>query len=224
MSPWRPEATFNRTVRSGPTPERSSQAVTASTTKVLYLDLTSSGALIVGSSYPTMAHVRLATVVAGSSTITSITDNRQCFDVVGSVLDGVNWTFGQPPGRRSGRARIRRSGSSTRRRSSNPPWARQVPEQATRRPSNPCCRPFTTPYGTWGLGADARLRVVRPLTDESGLATQAVPIFVALYLPGKENPYTILPNIFCLRIDYREGPEPPLARFQYLTGDLCKRR
>ena len=50
----------------------------ASTTKVLYLDLTASGALTVGSSYPTTAHVRLATVVAGTSTITSITDNRQC--------------------------------------------------------------------------------------------------------------------------------------------------
>src|ERR1700722_12794778 len=54
----------------------SSQAITASTTKVLYLDLTASGALTVGSSYPSTAHVRLATVVAGSSTITSVTDNR----------------------------------------------------------------------------------------------------------------------------------------------------
>ena len=30
------------------------------------------------------------------------------------------------------------------------------------------------------------------------------------------------PNVYCLRIDYREGPEPPLARFQYLMGDLLE--
>jgi hypothetical protein len=55
-----------------------------------------------------------------------------------------------------------------------------------------------------------------------GQAVQALPIVVALYEPGGENPYTILPNIFCLRIDYREGPEPPLARFQYMMGDLLQ--
>jgi hypothetical protein len=80
----------------------SSQAVTASTTKVLYLDLTSSGALTVAASYPSTAHVRLATVVAGTSTITSITDNRQVFDVCGSILDGVNWTFGTSTGTQIG--------------------------------------------------------------------------------------------------------------------------
>jgi hypothetical protein len=53
-----------------------------------------------------------------------------------------------------------------------------------------------------------------------GQATQALPIIVALFQPGEDNPYTILPNVRCLRIDYREGPEPPLARFQYLMGDL----
>jgi hypothetical protein len=52
-----------------------SQAITLSSTKVLYLD--STGALTVGTSYPTnAAHVPLATVVAGATTITSITDNR----------------------------------------------------------------------------------------------------------------------------------------------------
>ena len=64
-------------------------------------------------------------------------------------------------------------------------------------------------------------RICRPLVP-GGQAVQALPIYVALYQPGEENPYTILPNIFCLRIDYREGPEPPLARFQYMMGDLLQ--
>ena len=55
-----------------------------------------------------------------------------------------------------------------------------------------------------------------------GQAVQALPIVVCLYEPGGENPYTILPNVFCLRIDYREGPEPPLARFQYMMDDLLQ--
>jgi hypothetical protein len=80
----------------------SSQAITASSTKVLYLDLTASGALTVAASYPSTAHVRLATVVAGSSTITSITDNRQAFAVIGSFLDGVNFTFGTSTGSQIG--------------------------------------------------------------------------------------------------------------------------
>jgi hypothetical protein len=80
----------------------SSQAITASTTKVLYLDLTASGALTVAAAYPSTAHVRLATVVAGGSTISSITDNRQCFPAVGTVLDGVNWTFGTTTGTKIG--------------------------------------------------------------------------------------------------------------------------
>lgn len=54
----------------------------------------------------------------------------------------------------------------------------------------------------------------------AGQAVIAQPIVVCLYKPGDENPYTILPNIFCQRIDFREGPEPPLARFQYMMGDL----
>jgi hypothetical protein len=56
----------------------------------------------------------------------------------------------------------------------------------------------------------------------TSIAGQALPIVVALYTPGAENPYTILPNVRCLRIDYREGAEPPLARFQYLMGNLLQ--
>ena len=53
-----------------------------------------------------------------------------------------------------------------------------------------------------------------------GLATAAVPVAVVLYDPSSANPYTILPNVRCLRIDFREGPEPPVARFQYWMDDL----
>lgn len=59
-----------------------SQAITTATTKYLYL--TDGGTLTVGASYPSTAHVRLATIVAGATTITSITDDRvQCM-VMGS--------------------------------------------------------------------------------------------------------------------------------------------
>jgi hypothetical protein len=56
------------------------------------------------------------------------------------------------------------------------------------------------------------------------MAMPAAPIIVCKYTPGggSDNPYTVLPNVFCLRIDYREGPEPPVARFQYMTGDLLE--
>jgi hypothetical protein len=87
-----------------------SQVITASATKVLYLDLTASGALTVAASYPTTAHVRLATVVAGSATITSITDNRQTFAVLGSFLDGVNFTFGSTTGTKIGTATTQKVG------------------------------------------------------------------------------------------------------------------
>lgn len=67
----------------------SSQAIAASSTKVLYLDGTNSWALTIGAAYPTTAHIRIATVVTGTTTITSITDNRQAFMPAGSVLDGT---------------------------------------------------------------------------------------------------------------------------------------
>lgn len=57
----------------------SSQAITTLTTKYLYL--TDSGTLTVGTAWPTGGtnHVRLAVVVAGATTITSVTDARMCF-------------------------------------------------------------------------------------------------------------------------------------------------
>ena len=54
-------------------------ALTASTTS--YLWLTDAGVLTAGASFPISGtnHVRLAVVVAGSSSLTSITDARICF-------------------------------------------------------------------------------------------------------------------------------------------------
>jgi len=88
----------------------SSKAMTASSTQYLYLDLTSSGALTVTDSLPTTAHIRLAVVVAGASTITSITDARIAFNIVGTVLDGTNWTFGTSTGTQIGTATTQKLG------------------------------------------------------------------------------------------------------------------
>jgi hypothetical protein len=48
----------------------------------------------------------------------------------------------------------------------------------------------------------------------------AAPIIVAIYDPTSEEPFFVLPNVRCLRIDYREGPSPPVARFQYIMSNL----
>jgi hypothetical protein len=83
----------------------SSQTMTASATNYLYLDLTNSGNLVVNTTgFPTTAHVRLATVVAAVSTITSITDARVAFSVIGAFADGVNLTFGTLVGTQIGTA------------------------------------------------------------------------------------------------------------------------
>ena len=81
-----------------------SQAIALSTTKTLYLDGTSSGARVGGAAYPATAHVRLASVVAGATTIASITDNRQCFGVAGSIAEGVNLALGTATGTQIGTA------------------------------------------------------------------------------------------------------------------------
>jgi hypothetical protein len=81
-----------------------SRAISASVTRVFYLDGTNSWAMTVNSAYPATPHVRLATVVTGSSTVTSITDNRQCFMVCGTIADGVNLTLGTATGTQIGTA------------------------------------------------------------------------------------------------------------------------
>jgi hypothetical protein len=82
-----------------------SKAMTPSTTNYLYLDLTNSGVLVVNTSgFPVTAHVRLAAVVADPAAITSVTDARVAFNVVGSFVDGVNLTFGTSTGTQIGTA------------------------------------------------------------------------------------------------------------------------
>lgn len=115
-----PSATLNVAVAAGPYIKQdgtvgvfagaTSQAITASSTRVLYLDLAASGALTVAASYPTTPHVRLATVVAGNTTINTIADNRQCFNVVGSWADGVNITLGTAVGTQIGTASSQKLG------------------------------------------------------------------------------------------------------------------
>jgi hypothetical protein len=83
----------------------SSQALAASATSYLYLDLTNSGALAAGTvGFPTTPHVRLATVVTGSSAISSIVDARVAFPVIGSFADGANLSFGTVAGTQIGTA------------------------------------------------------------------------------------------------------------------------
>jgi len=60
------------------------------------------------------------------------------------------------------------------------------------------------------------------------LAMNAIPIGVFLYNSGfvddpfndTDGPYTLLPNIRCEQIQYKEGPEPPTARFSYILDEL----
>ena len=63
------------------------------------------GALVVNTTgFSTTAHVRVAVVVAGSSAITSITDARVAYTVLGTFLDGTDWTFGTSAGTQIGTA------------------------------------------------------------------------------------------------------------------------
>lgn len=74
-----------------------SQAITTGTTKYLYL--TDGGTLTVASAWPaaTVAQVRLAVVVAGASTITSITDARIPWSAIntGTYLPLAGGTMGE---------------------------------------------------------------------------------------------------------------------------------
>lgn len=57
-------------------------AVPSGQTSVLYLD--GSGNLTSGTAYPTTSHIRLGTVVAGSTSITSVSDDRVVCAVLGT--------------------------------------------------------------------------------------------------------------------------------------------
>jgi hypothetical protein len=87
-----------------------SQAITAASTKVLYLDGTAAWALVVAATYPATPHIRIATVVAGATTITSITDNRQAFVPSGSFFDGLVFSIGTTTGLQIGSASTQKIG------------------------------------------------------------------------------------------------------------------
>jgi streptogramin lyase len=59
-----------------------SYAVTTATTNKVWL--TNAAVLSHGAAYPTTAHVRLASVAAGATTITSITDDRVVAQAIGT--------------------------------------------------------------------------------------------------------------------------------------------
>src|SRR5436309_1324577 len=54
-------------------------------------------------------------------------------------------------------------------------------------------------------------------TSSPSLAGDALQIGVYRY--DGQGGFALLPNVRCLRIDAREGPEPPLARFEYVLDD-----
>jgi hypothetical protein len=85
-------------------------AITASSTVVLYLDGTNSWALASAAAYPATPHIRLATVVAGATSITSIADNRKCFVACGAWADGMNITLGTATGTQIGTAATQKLG------------------------------------------------------------------------------------------------------------------
>jgi hypothetical protein len=77
----------------------------------LYLDGTSGFALVTNqSSWPSTAHVRLAIVVAGGTTITSVTDARKFLNVVGTWAEGTNITLGTSTGTQIGTASMQKLG------------------------------------------------------------------------------------------------------------------
>lgn len=60
--------------------------------------------------YPATPHIRLATVVAGATSITSIADNRKCFVACGAWADGMNITLGTATGTQIGTAATQKLG------------------------------------------------------------------------------------------------------------------
>lgn len=52
------------------------------------------------------------------------------------------------------------------------------------------------------------------------LSSPALPVYVVRFTGG--DTYTLLANVVCLKVEYQEGPHPPLAHFQYLTGDALQ--
>lgn len=53
------------------------------------------------------------------------------------------------------------------------------------------------------------------------LARPAVVVAAYRYDPAYSPPFIYLPNVLCLAVQYREGPEPPTARFRYAFDQLA---
>jgi hypothetical protein len=61
-------------------------------------------------------------------------------------------------------------------------------------------------------------------SQDSALAMAALQITVNLYNAnpdGDDGPYTVLPNIRCEQIQYKEGIDPPTARFSYILDEIA---
>ena len=105
MSISRPAPTLTRMARSARSavlrPERCRprRLVISTSTSLSAGDLT-----VNTTGFPSTAHVRLAVVVAGAATITSITDVRVAFPVLGSIADGINFSLGTNTGSQIGTA------------------------------------------------------------------------------------------------------------------------
>lgn len=85
-------------------------AIAANSTVSLYLDGTNAWAPASAASFPATPHIRLATVVTGASTITSIADHRKCFIACGSWADGMNIALGSVTGTQIGTAATQKLG------------------------------------------------------------------------------------------------------------------
>jgi hypothetical protein len=98
-------------------------SVTLGPNQTSALSLTDAGTLSVSTSgYPATSHVRLATVVTGASTITSVTDNRVVCSVIGTdalpflplaggtLSDGANLSLGTTTGTKIGTSTTQKLG------------------------------------------------------------------------------------------------------------------
>ena len=204
----------------------SSTAMTASATNYLYLDLTSAGALTVNTTgFPTTAHVRLATVVAGGST--DHLDHRhpgRVQPVRDLFADGINISVGTATGTRSGRRRRRSSASSARRRSIQQTGGAATAggtytateqgmlQKALQRAADLRAAELIGAAGSFRF-RPVPLRSSRWTRSRSGCSSTTRPPTDSRLHAAAEHP---------LRADpVQEGPEPPTARFSYILDELA---
>ena len=179
-----------------------SQAVTASATNYLYLDLTELRRA--DGQHDRLsddrARMRLAVVVAGSSTITSVTDSRLAFTACGSVLDGTELAVGSTSGLMIGTAdyaEARILWQDARRTADDGRRDRGVVH--TRRRSKACSMPSIRRCGH-GAGElicrAARSTSVRtPAASRCGRCRSRCVSTSRAKMPRSRVAYTILPNV-----------------------------